>query len=119
MKCERCQSTIEPGDEHEHRGMILCEDCYMDFLSPSRTCDPWAVYSAKSSVEKGGGEVQLTATQTEILRLLEETGGLEPEELAERLRIKPTDLDREFSTLRHMEKVRAELRDGRKVFRLW
>jgi hypothetical protein len=28
-------------------------------------------------------------------------------------------LDRDFATLRHMEKVRAEKRDGKVILRLW
>jgi hypothetical protein len=35
------------------------------------------------------------------------------------LQIKPSDLERELASLRHMEKVRGELRDGKKIVRLW
>lgn len=41
MQCDRCKNVIEEGEEREHAGRILCEDCYMDALSPARTCDPW------------------------------------------------------------------------------
>ncbi len=30
-----------------------------------------------------------------------------------------TDLEREIATLRHMEKVRGELRQGKRIIRLW
>jgi hypothetical protein len=117
MECERCKDPIEAGDEREVHGRILCEDCYMDALSPARTCDPWAVHSAKSFEKETGG--QINARQTKILEYLQESGGAEFPSIVERLQIKPTDLDRELAALRHMEKIRAELRDGKKFIRLW
>ena len=117
MKCEKCTTMIEPGEEREHREQLLCEDCYMDALDTMKTCDPWAVYSATSLERHTGGAVTLTPIQNEILRLLKETGGLEREALLEALNGKLTmpQLEREFSTLRHMEKARGEKR-GDKVF---
>jgi DNA-binding MarR family transcriptional regulator len=91
----------------------------MDALSPPRGCDPWAVHSAKSFSKDGMISPELNETQTSILRILEETGGTEPQTLVERLEIKQSDLERELASLRHMERVRGELRDGRKVIRLW
>jgi len=119
MECKRCGRSIANGEERDFYGQILCEDCYMDRLSPSRACDPWAVHSAKSFLRETGGEAVLTSTQKRILAIIEETGGLEPKDLLERLRIGPTDLDREIATLRHMEKMRAELREGKKVLCPW
>ena len=43
MNCDKCGSEMKNGEETEHHGQLLCEDCYMDALSPARTCDPWAV----------------------------------------------------------------------------
>ena len=119
MQCERCQETIAAGEDREHLGQRLCEDCYMDALSPAKACDPWAVHSAKTFEKEQGGVVQLTDRQKQILSVLDETGGIEPRMLTERLNISPADLEREIATLRHMEKVRAELRDGRKHIVLW
>jgi hypothetical protein len=116
MKCDRCQSTIPDGEERELRGQNLCEDCYMDVLSPARACDPWAVHTAKSFSDE---EKAVNETQAKILKILEETGGLEPKVLLEKLQIKPGDLEREIAALRHMEKVRGELRDGKRIVRLW
>ena len=121
MKCDHCNSKIESGEEKEHLGRILCEDCYMDALSPVRTCDPWAVHSAKSFEKHMGKFATLTPIQSEILEILKETGGIEPAALLVKLKGKITykDLEREFSALRHMEKVRGE-KDGRKIiWRLW
>jgi hypothetical protein len=93
----------------------------MDALSPVRTCDPWAVHSAKSVVARAGDAEILTPVQSEILRILEETGGIEPTRLLQRLggNLSAKDLEREFSALRHMEKARGEKREDRVVWRLW
>ena len=119
MKCDQCEKPIDSEEAREHNGRTLCEDCYMDALSPTRTCDPWAVYTAKSEVQRGGTGATLTATQEKILRILEETGGIEPGGLMERIGLPPADFEREIAALRHMEKLRAEMRDGVKVICLW
>jgi hypothetical protein len=85
---------------------MLCEDCYMDALSPAKTCDPWAVHSAKTFGKETGGKFDLTELQRKI-------------HLVERLNISLMDLEREIAALRHMEKVRGELRGGKKYIRLW
>ncbi len=121
MKCDRCGTEIKDGDEREHLGETLCEDCYMDVLSPPKACDPWAVYSAKSFAQHSGGKVALTEIQTEILKILEETGGIEPPELFARFegRLTPSQLEREVAALRHMERLRAEKREGKVFIRPW
>jgi DNA-directed RNA polymerase subunit RPC12/RpoP len=116
--CAKCGSLIPDGEDRQHYGKVMCEDCYMDALSPTRTCDPWAVHSAKQLGDKTGG-LQTNPLQTRILEILVETGGMEPGDLARRLGIKPVELDREIASLRHMEKIRAELREGRKYIVLW
>jgi hypothetical protein len=91
----------------------------MDALSPTQACNPWAVYLAKSSMNGGKNYSEVTDTQEKIIQVLEETGGLEHSILSERLKIKPSDLKRELATLRHMEKIRGENRDGKIVVKLW
>ncbi|HAA02270.1 MAG TPA: hypothetical protein DCE18_02730 [Syntrophobacteraceae bacterium] len=121
MQCNQCRTTIEAGDEHQHHGRILCEDCYMDALSPAKSCDPWAVHAAKSLEKHSGGAVTLTPVQTEILNVLDSNGSLEPAALLERLagRLTRAQLEREFAALRHMEKARAEKRGDQVVLRVW
>jgi hypothetical protein len=118
MECAKCKEPIEAGDEKEFHGLILCEDCYMDDLSPTRSCDPWAVHSAKT-LQKEAGTTQVNPIQEKILQYLQESGGAEFPLIVERLQIKPSNLEREIAALRHMEKIRAELREGKKVIRLW
>ena len=119
MKCEKCGVLIRENDEREFHGQTICEDCYMVALSPAKACDPWAVYSAKSFSDKSGSETKITEAQSKILQILKETGGIAIDDLSERLQISQSDLEKEIATLRHMEKLRAELRDGNKVLCLW
>jgi hypothetical protein len=119
MKCDRCGQHIPVGEEMEHFGQTLCEECYMQALSPARACDPWAVRSAQSLSQLDEAYSELSETQTKILRVLKETGGAEREVIADRLEISLSELEREIATLRHMEKVRGELREGKKIVRLW
>jgi len=114
MKCEKCGIEIEKGEEREYVGRILCEDCYMDALSPVRTCDPWAVYTAKKS-----GDIKLTEIQKKILRLIDERGGLSMKEIAESLNLSISDVEREIAALRHMEKIRAAMKNSKKVIVRW
>ena len=119
MNCDKCGDAIEVGDERQLYGQNLCDDCYMDTLSPARACDPWAVHSAKSLMRQSTKDPGVNPTQSKILEILKESGGIEAKILVERLQIKPSDLERELASLRHMEKVRGELRDGKKIVRLW
>ena len=121
MKCARCNTVIKEGEESEHLGQILCEDCYMDALSPAKSCDPWAVHSAKSFEQHSGRPVTLNSIQTEIIRILAESGGMEREALLEKLKgeLARPQLEREFAALRHMEKIRAEKREDKVFLVLW
>ena len=80
MKCTRCGAAIEHGEGREHLNQIICEDCYMDVLSPMRTCDPWSTHSAKSFEKHAGDVTPLTSVQSKILNILKETGGSRSEE---------------------------------------
>ena len=119
MQCERCKSLIPEGEQMELHGQILCEDCYMDLLSPPRICDPWAVHSAMNFLKKGGADLKLTPIQQKIVDILQDDGPQEPANLCERLQLKETDLERDIAALRHMEKIRGELKGGKKRIRLW
>jgi hypothetical protein len=111
--------TIEKGEELELQGQTLCEDCYMDQLSPPRMCDPWAVYTAKSFSDDSTAEPLLTEQQNKILKVLKETGGIDFEGLVNKVEVNPAELKRELATLRHMEKIKASMRNGKKILVLW
>ena len=119
MRCERCNDVIPEGEERELYGQILCEDCYMDLLSPLKACDPWAVHSAESFLKDESHVLNLSGNQQRILNMLRERGPTELKTLSEILRMKETDLERELAALRHMEKVKGELRIGKRMIRLW
>ncbi len=119
MQCECCSLVILQGEQRELHGRILCEDCYIDLLSQPKACDPWAVYSAKSFLKKQNSDFNFTPSQEKILNILRKEGNKEPSDLCQRLQIKETDLERDIATLRHMEKIRGELKDGKKFICLW
>jgi hypothetical protein len=116
MICEKCGKHINADEEMIFEGKTMCEDCYINTLSPTRTCDPWAVYTAKSF---SGKDAVFNAAQKKILKILEETGGVEFDVLVKMLQMEPDDVKKEFATLRHMEKARGEMRDGKTVLCLW
>jgi hypothetical protein len=119
MKCDRCGEPIPDGDEMDHYGETLCEECYMRALSPTRACDPWAVHSAQRLSQLGDAYATLSETQINILQVLAETGGAAAEVVAQKVEISLVELEREFATLRHMEKVRGQVWDGQKIIGLW
>jgi len=119
MQCDKCKEAIKEGEQRALHGRNLCEDCYMDALSPARTCDPWAVHSAKSFSKDEKFNSAFTETQSNILKILSDSGGAEPEVIVDQLKIKQSDFERDLAALRHMEKIRAELRDGKKFICLW
>ncbi len=101
MKCQGC--GCETDEIYEHNGRELCEDCYMDALSPTRTCDPWASYTAGRLETK---EEDLSPDQKLILDLLAK-GPVEVNRLREELGLDKSRLERAVAALRHMNKVRA------------
>ncbi len=102
MNCERCGRAVEPEEVREYAGQKLCEDCYMDALSPARTCDPWATYTASRL-----GDQQLNPNQEKILALIKEKGEVSMAELTQATSLSEKDVERELAALRHMELVRA------------
>jgi len=119
MICDRCGEQIPAGDETEHCSQTLCEECYMQAISPSRACDPWAVRSAQMLSQKQETHDVLRPIQSLILQVLRETGGLESNALAEKLGMKLPELERELATLRHMERIRGKRHAGKTLIILW
>ena len=118
MICQRCGSKVDKEEVRELNGQALCEDCYMDALSPARPCDPWAAMAAKSVSQFSGGEAELTEVQQRILDAMAQ-GPLPLEELAQGSGLEPDRLERELATLHRMEKVGARLVGGVRRYELW
>ncbi len=119
MKCHKCKTDIKEGEQRDHHEGILCEDCYIDVLYPAKFCDPWADFAAKSFIEHNL-DIDINENQSKILRVLKETGGVEPIGLMERLKgqVSPEDGERECAALNRMGKIRIENRDGSVMIRL-
>jgi predicted transcriptional regulator len=98
--CERCQAEMEPDEAREYAGQQICEDCYMDALSPTRTCDPWATYTASRLLEQ-----VLNPAQEKIIGLINSQGQATPDELVRATGLKWEEVQREIAALRHMEMV--------------
>jgi hypothetical protein len=105
MECGRCGVTFEAGESREHAGQELCEDCYLEALSPLQACDPWAVHLAKS--DKGRSGLQLTPVQQKLYNLVQERGMMPFPEAVRLLGLTEEELRREFATLRHLELLRS------------
>ena len=121
MICDKCNEKISLEEKREHLGQVLCEDCYMIILSPVKTCDPWAVHSAKTFEKYAGDIKELTLLQAKILDVLKKEGPLKPESLLEKCdeKIELEDLKRDFASLRHMEKARVAKNGDDVVWRRW
>ena len=116
MKCDTCSTEISPGDEYEHSGRTLCEDCYLDVVATPKTCDPWAVYSAKNTMTQ---EVTLTTGQQKILDLIKARGAIDLDQACTDLGITEDAFRRDFATLRHMELAGACKKEGQICFTLF
>jgi hypothetical protein len=118
MQCERCKAIINEGEEQDFHGQLFCEDCYFDLISPVKACDPWAVHSAKTFLKEQGEKSQINLLQEQILAFLQEQGPSELDIISKHLQVKTTDIEREIASLRHMEKIRGELMNGKKVVQI-
>lgn len=113
--CEKCQSDVPQDELHEHSGSMLCDDCYMDVLSPAKTCDPWATYTASRLTNQ-----ELNPAQESILTILKKKGQAGWNELMQDSGLDQKQLEREIAALRHMELVRGALTPEReKVLKLF
>jgi hypothetical protein len=91
-------------------GEVLCEDCYVEALSPVHTCDPWAVHCARSLKDLPGG-LTLTARQQQLYELVKERGEVSSLAAASALGVSEDEVRREFAVLRHLEILRACKKD--------
>ncbi len=108
--CTRCGASLQGEEPREHLGEVLCEDCYLEVLSPVKTCDPWAVHTARSLKDLPGG-LTLTPRQQQLYDLVKERVEVAREEAARLLGVSEDELQREFAVLRHLEMLRACKKD--------
>lgn len=117
MKCQRCQRDIPESEGFKYLGEILCDDCYIDAISPAKPCDPWAVYLATRARESSGlkGEEGLTPFQKEIYEFIKNNGKVTVAQIMTDFNITQSDLESLVATLRHCELVRGH-KEGNKVY---
>src|SRR5208337_5580360 len=104
--CTKCGAGLQEEEARRHFGEFLCEDCYVEALSPLRTCDPWAVHCARSLKDLPGG-LTLTARQQQLYELVKERGEVFYLDAASALGISEDEVRREFAVLRHLAMLRA------------
>jgi uncharacterized membrane protein len=114
MKCDKCGSPQPEEELHQSGGDRLCDDCMMNMLSPAKACDPWAVKAATSSIKSAADAVaELRGNEKKVYELIKETGGVDLEDIPKRVGASPKEVERALSVLRHMELLRASMREDR------
>lgn len=116
-QCSRCRSDCDAAELHSFSGQQLCEDCYIESIELSKTCDPWAVHSAKTLVASRG--YRLTSDQEKLLELVKTEKEIEFEAAADKLGMTPKQLQEDFTVLRHMEILRAARKGDGKFITLF
>jgi hypothetical protein len=112
MKCDTCGGKIDSGEQFHHGGKTFCEDCYLDIATIPKTCDPWAVHTAKSTPIMGDG---LSSVQQKMLDLIKKNGPMTAEQISAELSIDGDEFQRNFATLRHMELAKG-MKRGEQVY---
>jgi len=117
--CAKCNKEIGKQQGYEYQDKLVCEDCYMDVLSPPKACDPWAVHSAQTFLKGKDKLSTLTPLQSKIVNYIKEKGEAPIEEIMTNLNLTEEEFRREFAPLRHMEVLRATKKDGKILYLLF
>lgn len=114
ISCDKCKQRFPVEECVAHGCRKVCEDCAMDLLSPAKACDPWAVKMASSSFQtKGDAIATLKGVERTLYELVVDKGGVPFEKLPELLGVTSGQVQRAYTTLRHMELLRGHRRgDG-------
>ena len=117
MKCNQCGREISGDESYSHRGRTLCEDCYIDAISPEKTCDPWATYLSTRTTERAGlkGIDSLTEMERKIYEFVRSRGRAARGEVMAEFGLSARDLDPQLNVLMHAELVK-EHSEGDKMY---
>ena len=85
---------MQEQQSYGHPGVMYCEDCYMDLLSPPKACDPWAVHSAKTFLKGKDKLSTRTPLQVKIVDYVTQKGEASPEEIITSLNLTEEELRR-------------------------
>jgi hypothetical protein len=119
VKCQRCRRDVSEDETYSYLSETLCDECYMDVMSPPKACDPWAVYSATRTRQSAGlkGVEGLTDEQKDIYEFIKSRGKTNAAEVMARFSMSQRELEKVVATLRHCELVRGQ-KEGYKVYRV-
>ena len=114
MKCDKCGSQQPQEELHQCGSDRLCDDCMMDMMSPAKGCDPWAVKAATGSIKStADAAAELRGVEKKVYELIKETDGVNLEDIPKSVGATPKEVERALSVLRHMELLRASMREDR------
>ena len=115
--CDNCGDSVPKEWTFEDSGGIICEDCYIDKKQVIKTCDPFAVHSAKTVRKLAGqkGTDGLSELQKNIHDLIRSKGEVERDELIRTFDLSAQELENQIAILRHCELIKGRKRDD-KVF---
>ena len=91
----------------------------MDILSPPKACDPWAVYTARTSLQGQDKLCALTPLQRRLVDLVKRKGEASANEIMESLNLTEQELKREFAALRHMEILKGKRKEAGVVYTMF
>jgi hypothetical protein len=115
--CTRCRVDCDEAELREFSDQRLCEDCYIERVELSKTCDPWAVHSAKNTLASQG--LRLTPDQEKLFELVKAEKEIGFPEAAKRLGMTERQLQEDFTVLRHMDLLRGAKKGSGKVITLF
>ena len=110
----RCEKDLPASELVEMDNRKLCEDCYMDVVSPLKACDPWAVHAARGTA--GSGQPKLLPLQERMLAEIKKRGRIRPAELAGILKVALGELEKNFAILRPMALLRGCQGEDKQVY---
>ena len=114
ISCAKCGQRFPAEDCVPYGSRRVCEDCAMDLLSAAKACDPWAVKMASSSFQtKADAVATLKGVEKRLYEFIVDRGRVPFETLPELLDVASGQVQRAYTTLRHMELLRGHRRgDG-------
>lgn len=121
VKCQECAKELAEDEVFVTAGKTLCEDCYINVGQRIRTCDPWGEHSKRVFRESHGqkGTDGLTGLQKEMYKFVEIKGKVTAQEMIEKFKLSPAELENQFAILRQCQLLKSK-REGDQFYAvLW
>ena len=113
-RCSRCGTEVPEDEAYPYQGLTLCEDCYIDAISPDRECDPWASYL--SAYERKGAGLKgvdgLSEVQKKVYQFIKNGGRVTREEVMAQFDLSAADLLPQLKVLMYAELVKEHSESG-------